>query len=441
MVGETFPPAPIRSTQAPGPRQPAPRILVISSLFPSGVHPNRGIFVLNRLKAIRCYADLKVINPIPWFPLQSRLSRYRDYHRVPKTETMDGIEVYHPRFFAVPLLLKVLAALTYCMAVLPIALRLRKSWGYDLIELHWTYPDLPAGRLLARLLGLKQLVTIRGEAALQANGRGLRSMLVRRLLPNADYVITLSDRLKDLSILQGVSREKIATIGNGVDTARFHWRDSRACRARLGLPPAGWILLGIGYLSPHKGFDRILEALPQVLQRRPDAELYLIGPDGAFAQGDSTAELKRLAERLGVQDKVHFVGEVGNAELVDWYNAADCFCLSSRSEGCPNVLLEALACGCPVVATDVGSVAEILSEPFLGKLVPDSTEGVRAGLLSALAQPYDRHEIAAHVQKHDWDSCARRVVAIYEQLLGGPEPSPVPATSAALPSGDHGDGP
>ena len=396
------------------------RVLAISLLFPNSVYPNRGIFVLNRLRAVSRYADVKVINPIAWFPFCSRLERYKDYHRIPKKETIDGIEVYHPRFLSIPLVLKVVVAVTYCLAVLPVALRLRKKWRYDLVDLHWTFPDLPAGRLLSWLLGVRQLVTVRGTPALFPKERSPRRALVRILLAKSDHVVTLSDELRDLSVSQGVSKDRISTIRNGVDVSRFRYLEIESCRARLGIPADQRTILGIGYVTPRKGFDRIIASLPEVLKECPEAKLYLLGPDGSAAQGDCGQELKRLIESLNIKDRVHFVGEVPNQDLILWYNAADCFCLSSRSEGCPNVLLEALACGCPVVATAVGSVPEVVTDESMGMVVPNSTEGVRSGLLSVLSTSYDREKTAAQMEMCDWDWCARQVVEIYTQLLRQP---------------------
>jgi len=396
------------------------RILVISYLFPNSVYPNRGIFVLRRLKAIQRYADVKVINPILWFPFCSRLQRYKDYDRIPKKEVIDGIEVYHPRFLSIPLVFKFIVAVTYCLAVLPIALRLRKTWKFNLVDLHWTFPDLPVGRLLSRLLRVNQLTTIRGMAGLHLNEFSIPSLLVRYLLPKSNHVITLSDRLKDICISRGVSEDKIQTIRNGVDGNRFDHLDQTDCRDKLELSHSNRIILGVGYCTPNKGFDRIIRALPEIVQQYPETHLYLIGPNGAFAQGDCSEELKQLAEELEVVDHVHFVGEVTNKNLSTWYNASDCFCLSSRSEGCPNVLLEALACGCPVVATDVGSVPELVEDSSMGNVVRNSKEGVQSGLLSVLSQSHDRKAIATRMRKYDWDWCARQVVHIYKRLVHEP---------------------
>lgn len=393
------------------------RILAISYLFPSSLHPNRGVFVLNRLRAVARHAEVKVINPVLWFPLRSRFRRYQDYHLIPRRETIDGIEVYHPRFLSIPLALKAVQALTYSLAVVPLALRMRKSWRWDLVDLHWTYPDLPAGRLLSRLSGVRQLVTVRGEAALHHRERGLRKRIVGRLLRRSDHVITLSDALKDLCVSLGTSADRVCTIRNGVDGSRFRFLDKQTCRKRIGVSAGERLILGIGYLTDNKGFDRIVASLSEVVKAHPRAKVYLIGPDGTFAQGDRTSKLVALAQRLGVSDNVRLVGEVPNQELPFWYNAADLFCLSSRSEGSPNVLSEALACGCPAVATDVGAVSEILADDSMGIVVPNNAEGVRSGLLSALSTSYDREKIAAGMAKYDWQWCAEKVLEVYHGQL------------------------
>ena len=117
------------------------KTLVVSYLFPNGLYPNRGVFVLNRLQAVGRHCDIKVINPIPWFPFSSRFQQYKDYSRIPRREILRGVEVYHPRFFALPIILKGFVSLTYLLAILPLVLRLRRQWKFDILSLEWTYPD------------------------------------------------------------------------------------------------------------------------------------------------------------------------------------------------------------------------------------------------------------------------------------------------------------
>ncbi|MBN2474412.1 MAG: glycosyltransferase [Pirellulales bacterium] len=373
---------------------------------------------------MRSFTEVKVINPIPWFPFCSRLDRYRGHNRVPYREVLEGIEVYHPRFLFIPRILKVLESLTYCFAALPLAIRIRKSWKYDLVDLQWTYPDLPASRLLVWLLRLKQVITIRGQKALHLDEWGLRGRIVKRLLARSDHVIALSHRLKALCTSMGVAEDRISVVGNGVDRSQFHPMDRDACRERVGLSASGRKILAVGTVTHVKGFDRLIECFPQILKQHPDVELHILGPGGAFAGGDEREALRGLVGRLRLERSVHFVGEVPNDELVFWYNAADCFCLSSRSEGSPNVLLEALACGCPAVATDVGSVPDILTDPEMGAIVANSKEGLLEGLLSVLSSPCDREAIASSMRRHGWEHCAGEIVKIYKRLLGHPVDAP-----------------
>lgn len=394
------------------------RILAISYVFPNSVYPNAGVFVLNRLRAIHRYHEVKVINPIPWFPWNSRLQRYCEYHLIPRQELIGGIEVQHPRFFSVPRILKGLDSVTYSRQVLRAARRIGENWPYDLIDLHWTYPDLPAGALLSRVQAVRHLVTVRGHEALYPNDFAVRGRMVRHLLSRADSVIALSPALAMACVSAGVSRDRISVIGNGVDRERFRILDGEECRRRLELPAKNRVLLAVGSVTPVKGFDRLIMCLPDVLVRFPDVMLYIVGPQGAAAGGDVSESLKRLVHDLGLAEKVRFWGEAANENLPLWYNAADLFCLSSRSEGWPNVLMEALACGCPAVATRVGSVPTLLDKESLGVLVPNEDGSLAAGICAALSRQYDRKAIATRMEQFDWDQCAKEVIRVYEEVLG-----------------------
>lgn len=407
------------------------KLFVISSLFPSSVHPNRGIFVLRRLVAVSQTCDVVVVNPIPWFPFQGMFKQYRDLSDVPSREVIQGIDVYHPRYLSIPLLFKVVAAIGFSLSVLMLTIRVRRKFAFDLIELNWTFPDLPAGLLLSRLYGVKQIVTIRGEPALGLHERNMRSRIVRFFLPRADRVVTLSNRLRTDCLTMGVLADQLQTVHNGVDSSRFQYENRSESRKRLQLPDHQRIILGIGFMTPRKGFDRIVKALPEINRRFGETHLFIIGPTGEFAQGDCSRDLDQLAVKLGVRDKLTFVGEVENHDLPRWYNAVDCFCLSSRSEGCPNVFLEALACGCPCVATDVGSVPDIMNSS-MGMVVPNSSEGVELGLLDVLSREFDRQGLVEQMKAFDWNSCARQMLDIYDQLL---RPAAVEAISS-VPEGE-----
>jgi len=393
------------------------RILAISYLFPNSIYPNSGIFVLNRLKAVSKYCDVKVINPIPWFPFNSLLKRYKNYHLIPEKEVIEGIEVFHPRFFSIPRYLKIVDSFTFFLALFLPALKIKKIFPYDLIDVHWTYPDLPSAYFLARFLRKKQLITLRGKEALYTDIQWLYKKIILPLINRSDIVISLSRQLMDLCIAGGISGNKFRIIRNGADTFLFHFLDRDMCRQRLNLLKNERIIISVGSLIHRKGFDRIIKVMPEILKKYSGVILYIIGTEGP--EGNYKKELIQLVKKYSLDGKVRFTGGVKNHELVLWYNAADVFCLASRSEGSPNVLSEALCCGCPSVATDVGSVPEILGDDSMGAVIPDDDNALFSGLMTVLAKKYDRRAISISMKQYDWDWCARQVVQVYREILEG----------------------
>ena len=394
------------------------KILAISYLFPNKLYPNYGIFVLNRLVALQKYCEIKVINPIPWFPFHFRFSRYRDFNKIPKAEIIQGLDVFHPRFPILPRVFKSLDCISYSLAVIPLALQLRKTFSFELIDLHWTYPDLPAGYILSRIVNKKFIVTIRGKEALYLREGGLRKRIVPFTLRKSEHVITLSNELRDLCINFGCSESLTSTIRNGVNGKKFSYIGKEIARKKLHIPLDEYMILSIGSLIYGKGFDRIIKALPAISNRNPKARLYIIGSEGAA--GFYANELYKLISELKLEAYVRLVGEIPNSDLLYWYNAADIFCLASRGEGSPNVLLEALSCGCPSLSTDVGSAREILAEEFMGEIVPNRDDAMGTGLVSMLDREFDRKKIADYMKQYDWDWCARKVLHVYKRAMKKP---------------------
>ena len=401
------------------------KILVFTYLFPNLVNPEFGIFVLNRLKAVSEYCDLIIINPVPWFPFCEKFSRYQNFNEIPKKEIIQGIEVFHPRFFIVPKYLKFFDSISYFFSVFHLTKRIYKNFKFDLIDLHWTYPDILAGTILSRYFNKRLVVNVRGKSALNIfpipegnqyyKEKSLRAIILGKLLPKADAIVTLSEELKTECINLGVLSEKIEVIQNGVNTSKFYYMDQKECRKKLTLPAERKIILSVGNLIFGKGFDRIIRALHFLIKKYPDILYCIAGSRGAA--GDYTETLNKLIKTKGLNEYIFFAGQINHDAIAAWYNAADVFCLSSRSEGCPNVLMEALACGCPCVASDVGDVSNIVKYKFMGKVVDNSQEALKNGLVEVLAEKYDRKEIAAYMKENTWDKCAEKVVNLYSKTL------------------------
>ena len=386
------------------------RILAISYLFPNSEKPNHGIFVFNRLNAMAEYADVTVINPIPWSPLHRYIDKFKHLSRIPFKTTRGKLTIYHPRYFSIPGHFKGVEVFSYKQAVRNIIKQI--GFDFDLVDLHWTFPDLPTGDYLSNYYNVPYRVTLRGMEAFHQQDGDVRETVVAHYLSKVDAIISLSEEMADTADSIARTRHKTKVVRNGVDTEAFYYKGLAESREKLALPTDQKIVLGVGALIHRKGFDVVIKALKKIiLQLNLDnTHFYILGSEGA--EGDYRKELKQLVEQQGLMEHVHFVGAVPNDQLVDWYNAADVFCLSSRGEGSPNVLTEALASGCPAVATRVGSVPEIMeSEDNLGYVVEvDDIEDTISKLSELLLTDHDRKQQADNFSKYSWDWCAKQVI-------------------------------
>jgi teichuronic acid biosynthesis glycosyltransferase TuaC len=207
--------------------------------------------------------------------------------------------------------------------------------------------------------------------------------------------------------------EKISIIGNGVDVELFRRRDRKEARRKLGLPEAGRILLSVGHLTARKGFDLVLEAFARLDDR--DTFLVIAG------DGEERSRLEGQAEALGLRGRVVFPGAVLNADLPDWYSAADLFVLASSREGWPNVLCEAQAMGLPVVATRVWGVPEIVDHPSLGLLVEErSVDALRVALNQALQIRWDSGQIESRGRRRTWRQVSESLFPIFQRVVESP---------------------
>ncbi|AFS38144.1 glycosyltransferase [Alteromonas macleodii] len=386
------------------------KILAISYLFPNPEKPNHGIFVYNRLNAMAKYADITVINPIPWSPIHLFIDKFKHLSHIPSSTQRGNLSIYHPRYLSIPGHFKALEILSYRNAVKKVIKKIR--FDFDLIDLHWTFPDLPAGDYLSNRYHTPYRVTLRGMEAFHQQDGDIRERTVAKYLKKVDSIISLSEEMADTADRIASSRHKTKVVRNGVDTDAFFYKDKTACRNNLEIPSENKVIIGVGALIYRKGFDVVINALSHIVNTEAlhNTHFYILGAEGA--EGDYRKELRKLVFDLQLSEHVHFVGAVPNEKLIDWYNAADLFCLSSRGEGSPNVLTEALACGCPALATKVGSVPEIMaSEPNLGKVVsPDDNLAIVNALIMLLQQDLNREELAKSFRKYTWDWCSLQCI-------------------------------
>ncbi len=400
------------------PRERGPAVVVLSSLFPSAVRPRAGLFVRERMFRVARRLPLTVVSPVPWFPGQGLLRLLRPGYRPmpPRREVQEGIEVHHPRFLALPAVGRWLDGWSMALACLPLLARLRREGRLDVLDAHFGYPDGFAAAWLGRRLGVPAVVTLRGTEVPLSRTR-LRGRLLAAGLRRAARVLAVSGSLARLARALGVPASRIEVVPNGVDGERFRPADRRAARRRFGLPEEARVLVTVGGLCERKGFHRVIERLPGIARRFPDVHYLVVG--GPSPEGDWSGRLRALADRLGVAGRVRFAGELAPEDLRWALSAADVFVLASRNEGWANVLLEAMACGLPVVATDVGGNREVVCRPELGIIVPFGDGGaLEAALVEALGRAWDRDAIRAHALANGWEGRVARLEAIFRELAG-----------------------
>lgn len=398
-------------------------VVVFSSLFPSAVRPGAGLFIRERMFRVARRRPLVVVSPQPWFPGQALIRLLRPGYRpmAPALEMQQGIRVHHPRFLSLPGVLRRLDG--WAMAVASYwLLRRLKAGGARLIDAHFAYPDGEAATRLGRWLDLPVTITLRGTEVPHSRNPVLRRHLVRALKA-ATRVFSVSDSLRRLALELGVAPEKTEVVGNGVDTDVFHPVERAAARTRYGLPADARVLVSVGGLVERKGMHRVIACLPALVARHPDLHYLIVGGPGP--EGDMRPELDALVAQLGLAGRVHFLGALPPAELKWPLSAADVFVLATRNEGWANVFLEAMACGLPVVTTDVGGNAEVVCRPELGTVVPfGDAAALEQALDAALARTWNREAVLDYARANQWDRRVESLLRAYDVILA--ETPPVP---------------
>jgi teichuronic acid biosynthesis glycosyltransferase TuaC len=379
------------------------RILTLSTVYPNPREPGLGLFVRRRVQHVAEHAEEKVICPIPVFNYGGHAMAGRS---VPGSHWEGQVEVLYPRWFYPPLG-GALNAIFLFLQVRGLVAKLHKNFGFEIIDAHFGHPEGVAAALLARSLGCPFTVTLRGSEQLHRQHR-VRRAWMGWALRQASRVIAVSDRLKQLAIGLGADPARVAVIPNGVETEVFQPLNREAIRAEYGLDPQTRLIVSAGHLIELKGHHRIVRALASLRDQGLQATLFIAGGQGRG--GDYESRLRQEIAELGLNGHVRLLGHLPPEALARLFNAADVFCLASTREGWPNVLNEALACGTPAVATDVGAVPDMIPSEKYGFIVPPGSEGLPVALRRALETNWNRAEIAAWGQKRSWQQVASEVV-------------------------------
>ncbi len=392
-----------------------PHVLVFSSLFPRPGQPGAGLFIRERMFRVARELPLVVISPQPWFPFQGLIRRFRPGYRPPSPYHLvqQGIDVYCPRFFSVPGIGRRMDGLMMALFSLATVRRLQRRFGVDIIDAHFAYPDGYAATRLGRWLELPVSITLRGtEVPLSRSNR--RSLMLRAL-EDAAQIFSVADSLKRFVVGMGIDEDKVLVVGNGVDVEKFHPEDREGSRRKLGLPLDARVLVTVGGLVERKGFHRVIDCLPGLMAELGEVHYLVVG--GASGEGDWSDRLRQQVKELELDGQVHFLGSVAPDHLRHVLSAADLFVLSTRNEGWANVLLEAMACGLPIVATDVGGNSEVVCREELGTIVPFGDESALCqAIADGLKKTWCTDDIIGHARANTWDSRVTVLVKAFKEI-------------------------
>lgn len=391
-------------------------VAAISTLYPNAAEPLQAGYVARSLEALaRRTGDdgwrVTVINPIGIPPIA--IGRYRALAQLAGQSEEGGVTVHRPRFTLLPKVSARRNASAIAKTVLPLLRKIHAQSPIDILDAQVLFPDGPAAAWIAREMGLPLSLKARGnEIELWGRVDFAREQILEAG-ECAGGILAGCDALANTMADIGLPRAKIKVHETGLDRDRFRPLDHTQLRAQLArelgfaLPDNAPLLVSVGDLIERKGQDIAIGALPAI----EGARLILVGT------GEDERHLRDLATDLGLADRVHFAGALSRDVLPLVLSAADVMVLPTRGEGFANAWVEAIACGTPVVTSDVGGARELIANNTAGRLAARNPESVAGAVNAVLNNPPMPQAVAALAERFSWDRHAAELAAHYDRIL------------------------
>ncbi|MGH7592649.1 MAG: glycosyltransferase [Gemmatimonadales bacterium] len=374
------------------------KLLFVTNVYPTPWEPTRGVFNRGLVDALRTAGhEVRTVVPISW------VDRLRSMLRGTRPLAADA-DSWFPIWYYPPKVSRTHFHSFMWWSVKGTLRRATRRWTPDAVLGYWVHPDAAVATRFARSIGVPSVAFSGGSDLLIVTRDGARRRVVSDVLASVDAIFTDGQHLRAAAVALGADPSRVHPFYRGVDPRHFHPGDRSTARHRVGLGDDERILLAVGNLVPVKGIDVLLKALVLCEATAP-WHLVIIG------DGPLRASLNQQVDALALRSRVRFVGRVPHDELADWFRAANRVVLASRSEGVPNVLLEAMACGVPFIATRVGGVPEISPDPAW--LVPPEDP---MALATALRTAYHERDPQVAATRFDWPKTASLVTGVLQDL-------------------------
>jgi glycosyltransferase involved in cell wall biosynthesis len=382
------------------------KVLVITNLFGYPWDVSRGTFNQQQFDQLAKHVELEVLVAVPW---RQALRRPRAYWAARRTGRKRWPYVDYFIFWYLPGWAQSLHAVFFFLSLLlqKPGLLLRKR--RQALVGSWGFPDAVAAAALGHLTKTPVLMKVHGTDVNDYLQNAAKRWQILAAAKRCRAVMTPSRALRAQLVQAGVAAHRVKTIYNGIDVARFQLRSRETARAELGLSADEQLLLFVGNLKLTKGCADLLEAYISLVQSQSQTQQLTLAFVG---DGPARSTMQQRVRACGLVERVRFVGKLDHALLPQWFTAAQLLCLPSHNEGVPNVVLEAMACGTPVVATCVGGIPEVVPQ-FAGVLVaPHDTKTLSAALQTALSTKWDNARISAHAHGFTWQANIAQVLTL-----------------------------
>jgi glycosyltransferase involved in cell wall biosynthesis len=375
------------------------RIAVVTSYFPTKEQPYRGHSAYQTLRQLQKWAEIEVYAPFAVYP-RWLTPRNFPYFRPDLTYTPSDMRATYFEYPAVPRISRFLNGRVCGRYLLPYLKRSKP----DVILNYWLYPDGYAAVLAGKALNIPVVLCAIGSDLCRIPDR-TTLRFTKSALAGSTSVLTVSEEMRQRAIGLGIAPEKVQTILNGCDSGIFRLGDRMKARTELKLDQEAKIVLYAGRLDAAKGLRELLAATALVARETPRLQVVFLG------EGLLKAELLEQAQKLDLQDRILLPGTANSEGVSRWMTAADLFSLPSYSEGCPNVLVEALACGRPVVATNVGGIPELVTDNCGILIPPRDAMQLAAALSNALSRLWNERAIARQFER-SWSEVAKETYGV-----------------------------